>query len=156
MKSCIQLIAFALLSLLTAGCSLRSAEPDGRRQVPGAGLLSDQGDGFAIGGVTFQVSPMSLRVCEHRDLRMSVEVTWDAQAAGAKTVTIWVNDGSSGPKRWLSGGATGRAQTGVWIGDNSTLRMTVGEAGKTLALRRIHVTACLDASRALRDPQIAL
>lgn len=130
--------------LLTASCSQRPTELNAPRQIPGAGLLSDQGDGFALDGVVFQVSPMSVRICEHHDLRMSADVTWDAQKASAKTVVIWVGDGKSAPKKWLSGGATGHSQTGAWVGDNTSLRLADGSTDRTLALRHIHVTQCLD------------
>lgn len=142
MKHPAHTLAFTLLSLLATGCSHHHPDPD-RQQVPGAGLLSDQGDGYAVDGTTFRVTPTSIRVCEHPDLRMSVDVTWDGSPAGARTVGIWVDDGHSGPKKWFYGGSTGHAKTGNWIGDNTTLRMTDGENGRTLALRRIHVTQCL-------------
>ena len=155
MKPWMHVFALALFSLLTTACSQRSAEPGVPQQIPGAGLLGDQGDGFAIKGVTFQISPMSIRVCEHPDLRMSADVIWNAQAVGAKTVTIWVDDGSSGPKKWLSGGATGHSRTGAWIIDNASLRLTDGQTGDTLAVRRIHVTQCFGNSPEIADPQSA-
>lgn len=111
-------------------------------------MLSDQGDGFAADGVTFLVTPVSIRVCEHPDLRMSVNVTWNAQGARAKTVVIWVNDGTSGPKRWFYGNPSDHAETGNWIADNTTLRMMDGDTGRLLAMRRLHVTQCLDHSPA--------
>lgn len=115
-------------------------------------MLSDQGDGYAVGGTTFRVTPTSIRLCEHPDLRMSVNVIWDGKPAGAKTVSIWVDDGHSGPKKWFYGGPTGHGETGNWIGDNTTLRMIDGENGRVLGMRRVHVTQCLINSPTVSPP----
>lgn len=142
MKHPIDTLSVALLVLLSAGCSQRHLDSN-PQQVPGAGLLSDLGDGYALSGVTFRVTPASIRLCEHPDMRMTATVVWDGKPAGAETVAIWVDDGHSGSRKWFYGGSTGHADTGNWISDNTTLRMTDGEHGRTLALRRIHVTQCL-------------
>lgn len=148
-KSLLSATALASLLLATAGCSGTSAGHAAARQVPGAGLLNNQGDGYVIAGVTFNVSPVSIRRCDHPDLRMRAEVTWNALPAGSHTVTIWVGDNTTPPKKWFYGGAQGNAQTGNWINGNTTLRMLDGVTGKTLAVRHMHVTQCLGHSQSL-------
>ena len=145
-KSCLLAITLASFSLLAAGCTRISAGAADAHQIPGAGLLDDQGDGYAIAGVTFKVSPVSIRSCDHPGLRMQAQVGWNALPEGASSVVIWVDDSKSPPKRWFYGGADGHAQTGNWIVDNTTLRMLDGATGKVLAVRHIHVTQCLGGS----------
>jgi hypothetical protein len=136
--------AFAWLSLLASGCTSQSSGLHNRHEILGAGLLSGQGDGFALEGITFLVTPASIRACEHPDLRMSAEVMWNAQIAGVKNVAIWISNGASPPKKWLSGHSSGSAKTGEWVVNNSTLQMTDDDSGAILAVRRVYVVQCLD------------
>ncbi|MDE3073338.1 MAG: hypothetical protein KGJ63_11475 [Pseudomonadota bacterium] len=138
-------IALASFSLSAAGCSRTFAEHGEPSRIPGAGLLDSHGDGYAIAGVIFNISPVSIRRCDHPDLRMQAGVTWNARAAGVRTVAIWVNDDKTPPKKWFYGGSQGHAATGNWIEGNTTLRMLDGATGKVLAVRHMHVTECLGA-----------
>lgn len=141
MKTLIHILALGGLSMLATACSQQSTSSPDHGQVPGVSLLT--GRDPAKKGVTFFVTPASIRTCEHPNLRMSAEVTWNVQSAKVRSITIWVDDRSSGPKKWLSGRPSGSARTGDWIGGNATLRMTDDKTGSTLAVHHFYITRCL-------------
>lgn len=127
--------------LALAACSDRRLAP-----VPGADLISNKSSGTQLPGVTMELTPRTLRTCEHPGGRMIAKVTWNAKSSGAKSVTIWVSDSDSdGPeKSWLHGEVEGSADTGLWVGDGTVFRMADGDAKKrTLAMRKVHAVDCM-------------
>ena len=132
----------ALLAMLAlAACSDRRLAP-----VPGADLITGKSGGTQLAGVTMELAPGILRTCEHRGGRMVTKVSWNAKSSGARSVTIWVSDGTgNGPeKSWLHGAAEGSAETRPWVGDGVVFRMADGDAKhRTLAVREVHAVDCM-------------
>jgi hypothetical protein len=145
MRKTLYIITIALIAVLVVLATKRARQLKDpmTRQVPGAGMLNGEGDGFAIKDVTFRIEPEVIRICEHPDLRVALNVTWDTSAVNTQAVTIWVDDGTSGARRWMTSGSSGHAETGNWIADNTTLRLVDTRTNKTLAMRRVHAMQCL-------------
>lgn len=91
-------------------------------------------------GVVFVMTPSVIDNCD--SLNHTIDVDWDVNALGVKSVTIYADDGESEQKVWVKGGASGHEKTGNWIKNNSTLRLTDSVTGKVLALHQFHEIDC--------------
>lgn len=148
-KNVVWIVAAALVLV---ACSGRRSETT----VPGADLITGVDGGAQVPGVTMTLTPPTLRTCEHPDGRMVVNASWDARAAGASSVTIWVSDANSKEaKRFFHGGVVGNADTGPWAADGLVFRIEDGDkVGRTLITRTLHAVTCMAESSSVASGKI--
>jgi hypothetical protein len=121
------IVLVAAGTLLISGSDSSSTElpaPKPQMQSEEAGRVSE-----ALPGVTFEVSPNTLRVC---DPPMVAKVSWNAMAAGMSTVRIFVSNGEE-EKLFALQGAEGSADTGPWVTAKTVFILKDGAETKQLA-----------------------
>jgi hypothetical protein len=89
--------------------------------------------------VRFEVKPSSVREC---DPPIVATVSWDATAAGVRTVKIFVSKEGSAEKLFANLGAEGDTVTGNWVSAN-TVFILKDETGRQLGRFVIGSTKCV-------------
>ena len=120
-------VLVAVGTLLISGADSSSTEmraPKSQAQTEETGRVSE-----ALPGVTFEVAPNTLRVC---DPPMVAKVSWNATAAGVGTVKIFISNGEE-EKLFLFQGAEGSADTGPWVTAKTVFILKDGAETKQLA-----------------------
>lgn len=87
--------------------------------------------------VRLRITPERIEACERGPIEADVE--W--LAPGTESIQIFVYGIGEKPKLWASAASRGRARTGEWINDGTTILLT-DDAGKPLARRTIEAAAC--------------
>jgi hypothetical protein len=89
--------------------------------------------------VKLDLNPSHFSECQGSSV--AVHVHWLTPQGTAKPVSIYVNRVGSPETLWVSGRASGEADTGSWMSDGSTLSLRDGK-GALLARRTVISTPC--------------
>lgn len=83
-------------------------------------------------------TPERMEACQRGPIE--VDVTW--LAPGNESVQIFIYGIGDKPKLWARAGWSGKARTGEWINDGTTILLT-DAAGKPLARKTFEAATCL-------------
>ena len=118
------IVLAAMGALLISGCDSKPTTSKSQKQSEQNRSVSE-----AVSGVTFDVVPNTLRVC---DPPVIAKVSWDANAAGVSSVKIFVGD-SEKQTLFVNLGAKGSVDTGPWVTAKSVFVLKDGEETKQLS-----------------------
>jgi hypothetical protein len=91
----------------------------------------------ALTTVKLELEPNRIITCPN--VPAEINVAW--RAPRTDVVNVFIYQIGETPRLWTTGGAEGRAKTGPWIGDGTTLMITDNK-GKVLARRTVESVAC--------------
>jgi hypothetical protein len=79
------------------------------------------------------IRPGGIDRCKDQDGVISVEVEWNATAAGTDGVHVYLQNPDEDSKLWTSAGAASKERTGEWLRDGSVVRLVNANDNQDLA-----------------------